>query len=57
MFGQQNPTELKEIKPLVKGIFDAAEIEVKRVNAYIGFHWRALKKQGPLPKERPRDLL
>ena len=38
-------------------MLDAAIIEVERVNVYVGFHWRGLKKQGPLPQERPRALL
>ncbi len=54
---KQDGTEFGEVKPLVRSIFDAAEIEVERVNVYIGFHWRVLKKQEPFPKERPRALL
>lgn len=54
---EQEGTEFGEVKPFIRGFLDAAEIEVERVNVYIGFHWRALKKQEPFPKERPRALL
>ena len=54
---KQDGTDFGEVKQVIRGILDAAEIEVERVNVYVGFHWRVLKKQGPLPQERPRALL
>ncbi len=54
---KQDGTEFGEVKPFIRGILDAAKIEVERVNVYVGFHWRVLKKQGPLQQERPRALL
>jgi hypothetical protein len=57
MLGQQNPTELRDVEPFVRGTLYAAEIEVERVNVHVGPHWRVLKKQEPSPEERPRALL
>ena len=54
---QQDATKLSEVEPFVGGALYAAEIEVERVNVHVGFHWRAPKKQEPLPKERLRALL
>ena len=39
------------------GCLYATEVEIERVNVDVGFHWRAPKKQEPLPKERLRALL
>ncbi len=57
VLSEQDGTEFGEVKPFIRGFLDAAEIEVERVNVYECFHWRALKKQEPFPKERPRALL
>jgi hypothetical protein len=54
---QQDVAKFTEVEPLVGGAFYAAEIEVERVNVHVGFHWRAPKKQEPLPKQRLRALL
>jgi hypothetical protein len=57
MARQKDAAKFRQVKPLVGGAFYATEVEVERVDVYVGFHRRAPKKQEPPPKERLRALL